>query len=168
MHNKHLSNRISLKNPFNRPAAFLTDRLSLASLHGSRRIFNRQLLTVSMHRSSELRGFYIRLLSSAMLLLTAALVICAAVIPLLYHGRRPLRDGTIPRPSYRQPPRQEDLLADIEYESELSREYTIPLTLRERHYTRTEAEAILQEAEEFLANNILAENTSRDEVRSAL
>lgn len=152
-------------NVFRRPGEFLVGLLKLDRPGKGTQELQRELVSLSAGSRSFVRTYYVRKVSTVLLVLTAGIVL-AAVCGIIFQIRT--EDTVIQeleRPGYGEGDRTERLQVQMEGE-DTPRE--IEVKIRERSYTDQQKGELLDAALEELEQVLLGENESPDEVRSAL
>ena len=123
-----------------------------------------QIMILANGNRDAIREYHKKKVRTTLILSLVLLVLCI-VVSFLSGSRKLPGDGKLRRPDYNMPAREEELLYSVEGEKA---DGQIRVEVPTRKYTPDQESGLLKQAQEELETGFLGENSSADEVRSAL
>ena len=148
--------------PFRTAAEWIYDRLQFDE---RRMKLGPELTELGGGRKNCIRDYYVRKISGMLLALLVCGAALIAVLAAETRKDRSVAEGLLERPGYGAGGTDQSLHLTISGEDESE---AVDVHLNPRLYTKAEARKLLKQAQEELTAGLPGENSSQDEVRSAL
>lgn len=171
---------MNLHNPFNIAASWIVRRFGLDSGPGGSRVsgrlclpgknekLSRELLELGSGRKDCVRNYYVRKISTFLMIGSVCLVVLITVLVVQYRQDRRITDGVLDRPGYGESGRDESLVLTIGQQADQPESESFDVHLDARSYTSAQVRSLLKNAAAALDAQLPGDNRSLDEVRLPL